>query len=114
MPRILNQIRSKVCCEICGIKQKNILHYHHIIPKKDKRCTNSNINIAIVCPNHHSLIHSGEIIIIGVYQTTDGTKLMWFYKNEPAPLEKEFWQIKNNPLVITIKGELDDLPEERN
>jgi len=110
----VKKLRPKVCCEICGLNKKSILHRHHIIPRQDERSTNTNINIAVVCPNHHSLIHSGEIVVIGVYQTTDGTKLMWFYKNEEPPLPQEYWQVKDNPLVITINGEMDDLPDEEN
>jgi len=46
------------------------------------------------------LIHAGEITIIGVYSSTGGRKLMWFRKGDDPPLEKEFWMVKENPLVI--------------
>ena len=93
----------KETCEICKLTDKSVLHIHHIIPRCDPRCTNDNNNLAIVCSNCHNKIHSGDIIIIGVYSSTDvnGRKLMWFFKNEEPPLPKEFWRIKENNLVIT-------------
>lgn len=108
----MKKMRPKIKCEICGLQKKTILHRHHIIPRIDPRSTNDNQNIAIICPNCHSLVHSGDIIIIGMYQTTDGMQLIWFRKDEEPPLLKDFWQVKENPLVITMGGELDDLEEE--
>lgn len=104
--------RPKIQCEICGNRNKIILHRHHIIPKVDARCTNLDTNLAIVCPNCHASVHSGIIIIIGIYQTTNGVELFWFNKGETPPLQEKYWIIKNNPLVITVLGEEDDLPEE--
>lgn len=109
--RKLKKIRDKVICEICGLDKKNILHRHHIIPRMDPRSTDINANIGILCPNCHNLVHSGEIIIIGVYKTTGGVELMWFRKGDLPPLPQEFWQVKDNPLVITLSGEDDDLPD---
>jgi len=84
-----------------------VLHTHHIIPRRDPRCTNFLGNLACVCSNCHNEIHSGQITIIGVYNSTEGRKLLWFRKGEEPPLEKEFWLIKDNPLVITLKVEQD-------
>lgn len=112
--RKIRKLRPKTNCEICGLKKKAILHRHHIIPRQDSRSTNSDVNLAVVCPNCHSLVHSGDVIIIGVYQTTGGTQLMWFKKNEEPPMPKEFWQVVDNPLVITLNGDSDDLPDEEN
>jgi hypothetical protein len=109
---MMAKLRPKCACEVCGLKKHLILHRHHIIPRVDPRCTNSDNNLAIVCPNCHSLIHTGEIIVIGLYQTTDGLQLMWFGKGKSPPLPEEFWHIKENPLVITIGGNEDDYPEE--
>jgi hypothetical protein len=93
-------MRNKVYCEVCGELNKKILHRHHIIPQCDKRCSNKDKNIAILCPNCHTKVHEGEIIIIGLYESTDGLKLMWFKKGEEPPLKEEFWLIKENSLVI--------------
>lgn len=43
---------------------------------------------------------SGEITVIGVYKTTGGRKLMWFRDGDDPPLPKEFWLIKENPMVV--------------
>lgn len=107
-----NKLRPKVFCEICGMTKKAILHRHHIIPCCDDRCSNNDSNLAILCPNCHSMVHSGELIIVGVYDSTDGPTLMWFNKKEEAPLPKDFWKVKENPLVKTLSGDEDDLPEE--
>ena len=104
------EMRIKNQCEVCGEKNKKILHRHHIIPRCDKRSTNKDGNIAILCPNCHSLVHSGEIIIIGLYESTNGKRLMWFKKGALAPIEKEFWLIKQNPLIV--KGEKNGRDEE--
>ena len=99
----------KIKCEICDLADKKILHYHHIIPQCDAMCHNGKNNISILCPNCHSSVHAGDIIIIGVYPSSDGRCLMWFKKGEEPPISKEFWLVKDNPLVLTIGGESDDL-----
>ena len=104
-------LRPKISCEICGLHKRAILHRHHIIPKKDPRSTNSDNNLAIICPNCHSCVHTGELIIIGLYQTTDGLQLMWFRKGEEPPLPREHWRINDNPLVLTLSGDEDDYPQ---
>ena len=91
---------SKDRCEICGFDRSAALNFHHIIPRRDPRCTNDNHNLAIVCHTCHDLIHAGEITIIGVYSSTGGRKLMWFRDGQDPPLEKEFWHVRDNPLVI--------------
>jgi len=110
--RRLKKIRPKKCCEICSITKRSILHRHHIIPRCDSRSTNSDNNLAILCPNCHGCVHTGELIIIGVYQSTGGPQLMWFKRGEEPSIPKEFWMVKDNPLVITLNGEEDDLPDE--
>lgn len=99
-------LRPKISCEICGLRKKSILHRHHIIPRADDRSTNSDSNLAVLCPNCHSCVHSGDIIIIGLYKTTNGPQLIWFKRGEEPPFSKEFWMVKENPLVITINEEL--------
>jgi len=96
--------RVKTCCEICDEPNISILHYHHIIPRCDPRSTNNNNNIAILCPTCHSLVHAGEIIIIGVYKTTNDYNTMWFKKGCDPPIPEEFWLVKNNKMVITLKN----------
>jgi hypothetical protein len=98
-------LRPKVKCEICGLEKKAILHRHHIIPRCDKRSTNSDNNLAILCPTCHSSVHTGDIVIVGLYKTTSGSQLMWFKKGEDPPIPQEFWRVKENPLVITINSD---------
>ena len=95
--------KKKIKCEICGNTNKSVLHRHHIIPRTDPRCNNSDFNIACICSNCHHEVHAGQIIIIGVYSTTDGLQTMWFRKGEKPPLDEEHWLIKDNPLVLTLK-----------
>jgi hypothetical protein len=46
------------------------------------------------------LINAGEIIVIGVYPSTGGRKLMWFREGEQPPLLKELWKVQDNPLIL--------------
>ena len=90
-------------CEICKFDRPAALNFHHIIPRCDPRSSNDNHNLAVVCHTCHDLIHAGEITIIGVYSSTGGRKLMWFRIGEDPPLEREFWKIKDNPMVVMRK-----------
>ena len=49
----------------------------------------------------HAIIHSGEIIVLGIYQSTAGRIIFHHRKDEEPPLEEEFWLIKNNENVKT-------------
>lgn len=91
---------KKEKCEMCGYDRPAALNIHHIIPRCDPRCTNDNENLAVVCHSCHDLIHAGELIIIGVYSSTAGRKLMWFREGDPPPLEEKFWLVKDNVLVV--------------
>lgn len=102
---------GKRACEVCGLTDARILHRHHIIPRCDPRCTNSDANLAVLCPNDHGRVHAGDIVILGVYSSTDGRCLVWHSKDEVPPFPKEFWIVKENPLVVTLAGDEDDLPD---
>lgn len=105
-------LRPKISCEICYLAKPVILHRHHVIPRGDPRSTNSDNNLAILCPNCHSQVHTGELVILGVYSSTDGKTVVWHKKGESAPFPKEFWKVGDNPLVITLGGgKIDDLPD---
>lgn len=69
-------------CEICATPIHKIRHKHHLIPRVDPRSTNKTSNLAYICPTCHSRVHAHEIIIEGVFSTTDGDKLFWHYKDE--------------------------------
>lgn len=88
-------------CEICGLQEPKALEEHHVIPRNDPRSHNNNSNLAVLCGSCHNLIHTGEIIVLGVYQSTGGRLIMHHRKNEPPPLEEQYWLIKNNDRVKT-------------
>lgn len=69
-------------CEICNTRQRTVIDKHHIIPRTDPRCTDDLGNIAIICSNCHRRVHAHEIIIEGVFATTDGCRLFWHYSGE--------------------------------
>lgn len=71
---------EKIECEICGEKDKKILHKHHIIPSSQIGTTNDYMNLVVVCPTCHSKIHTDEIEIVGVYPSTNpphGRLVIW-------------------------------------
>jgi 5-methylcytosine-specific restriction endonuclease McrA len=90
-------------CEVCGFDKVAALNFHHIIPRCDPRSTNDNSNLAILCHSCHDLVHAGEITIVGVFNSTAGRKMMWFRDGEEPPLPKEYWLIKENPLVVRTR-----------
>lgn len=68
-------------CEICGL-QSEICIKHHITSKCKLGSEHPN-NKAILCPNCHSLIHFGQIILEGKLKSTSGKlELIWRYKDE--------------------------------
>lgn len=60
----------KEYCEICGSTEKNTLHYHHIIGRKEIGTSNDPFNLAVLCASCHALVHAKKIKIIGVYPST--------------------------------------------
>jgi hypothetical protein len=93
---------KKVSCEVCSYNIPAALHIHHIIPQCDPRCSNNLSNLAVLCAICHNLVHTGDIIIIGVYPSTKGRQLMFFRKGQEPPLERKFWKIlpEDNPHVL--------------
>ncbi len=64
---------KKLICEIdgCGVTDPAQLHKHHIIPKTDVNCSNHEFNLAILCANHHEMLHDNKRLkIIGIYPST--------------------------------------------
>lgn len=92
---------EKVKCEICGLKEPKALEEHHIIPRHDPRSHNNNGNLAVICGSCHNLVHTGEVRILGVYQSTGGRIVLWHRKDEEPPLKEEFWLVKDNDNVKT-------------
>lgn len=92
---------KKEKCELCGLQEPDALEEHHIIPRHDPRSHNNNGNLAMICGSCHNMVHTGEIIILGVYKSTGGRIVFWHRKDEPPPIEEEFWLIKENDKVKT-------------
>lgn len=68
---------EKIQCEICGEKDKNTLHFHHINERTELNTTNHEYNLLVVCSNcHNKICHkseaqsSGSIVIIGIFPST--------------------------------------------
>ena len=57
-------------CEIDGCEVAECLHLHHIIERTEENTTNHQYNLCILCPTHHSFVHSGKLKIIGVFPST--------------------------------------------
>ena len=57
-------------CEICK-QNYPYLQKHHII-SKSKGGTNHRLNICEICPNCHSKVHRGDIILEGKISSTAG------------------------------------------
>lgn len=92
---------EKKKCEVCGLAQPKALEEHHAIPRSDPRSHNNNSNLVILCGSCHNLIHSGEVIIVGIYKSTGGRVVMHHRRGEESPLEEEYWLIKKNDKVKT-------------
>jgi hypothetical protein len=62
----------KNCCEIdgCNVCDPALLELHHIIPRTEPGTSNHPTNLAILCGNCHTLVHSGKIVLIGVFSST--------------------------------------------
>lgn len=77
MPRkrktgVLAAKRPKLQCEIdgCDVTDENLLHRHHIVERTEINTNNDDYNLAIICSNHHNLIHAGKLEIVGVFPGT--------------------------------------------
>lgn len=68
-------------CEICG--EETILEQHHIRGRNIYNPHNFN-NLANICPNCHTKVHNGIIIIEDKMMTTEGLQLIWHHYKEPS------------------------------
>jgi len=57
-------------CEIENCEVRECLHLHHIIERTEINTTNHDMNLCILCPNHHSFVHKGLLKIIGIFPST--------------------------------------------
>lgn len=91
---------EKIECESCGCNQKEILHHHHIIERKEINTDNSYWNLVVLCPNCHYLHHIGVKEIIAVYPSTRpplGRSVI--YKDDDSGIKEPYY----NPTPKSIK-----------
>lgn len=65
---------AKLIKNKCEIKDCNVtecLHLHHIVERTDPKTNNHPFNLCILCPTHHSMVHAGDIKIIGIFPSTE-------------------------------------------
>jgi hypothetical protein len=62
----------KTRCEIenCQVDDPKVLHRHHIIERVEVGTSNHEFNLCVLCPTHHSMVHTGRLKILGVYPST--------------------------------------------
>ena len=70
MSKTRKLIKNK--CEIfgCSVHDEELLHLHHIIERTQVGTNNKSQNLAILCPNHHTMVHTGKLTILGVMSAT--------------------------------------------
>lgn len=72
-------------CEIkgCSVTDSKVLHHHHIIERTEEGTSDNIWNLAVLCPNHHTMVHTGSLRIIGAYPSTatNGRTLVYEINN---------------------------------
>lgn len=92
-------------CEIEGCSETDNLHLHHIIERTEINTNNHPFNLSILCPNHHSYVHSGRLKIIGVYPSTqlpNGRTLVYELdgKKNIEGIDKPYAEFKNKSFKL--------------
>jgi hypothetical protein len=90
--RKTKNISGKANCDICN--DIEYLEEHHINGRKISDPHNSN-NIACICPNCHTKVHMGDIIIEKWVLTSMGRELFWHKRGEDS-----FTGIDSSPHII--------------
>lgn len=97
-------IKNKCEIESCNISDPAILELHHIIHRTEENTTNNEYNLAVLCPNHHSFLHSGRLNIIGVYPSTNppnGRTLIYVLDGEKnIDIDGPYVEFKNKSFKI--------------
>jgi uncharacterized protein YlaI len=68
-------------CNICD--ERMCLQEHHLLGRKVPQYNHVD-NIMYICPNCHTRIHTGEYIVEGWFNTSDGRELIWHKQGEPS------------------------------
>lgn len=93
-------------CEIsgCPIKDSKVLHHHHIIERTELGTSNDVWNLAVLCPTHHTMVHSGRLKIIDVFPSTATNGRTLVYELDGVPnipgLNKKYVEKKINGVKI--------------
>lgn len=109
-----NKKLHKEYCEIeeCGVTNKKLLHWHHIVERTEVGTCNNPWNLAVICSNCHNLIHAGEIRIIGVYPATNKQGRILVYerngKKNVEGLDQPYFQHKPAAMKLHLKEEEDE------
>lgn len=103
MKKVKNLVLDK--CEIEGCNEVDNLHLHHIIERTEIDTNNHQFNLSILCPNHHSYVHSGRLKIIGVFPSTqlpNGRTLVYELdgKRNIEGIDKPYVEFKNKSFKI--------------
>ena len=72
---------GKYPCTICGTVIR--LEIHHI-RGRDIDNYNHRDNLVSLCPNDHLMIHTGEILVEGWFNTTSGREFIWRRRGEES------------------------------
>lgn len=80
--KTINQKLHKEFCEIegCDVTEPAMLHWHHVIGRKEEGTSNDPFNLAVLCANHHNMFHrTDRLKFIGVFPSTTkyGRKLIY-------------------------------------
>lgn len=100
---------EKIECEIegCTVNDPALLHRHHIVERKEVGTSNNDFNLAILCANHHEMLHDYKRLkIIGVFPSTNksGRTLVYcldgvcnlpgiteaYFQHQPAQMKVSF------------------------
>jgi len=104
---------KKIECEICGTRDVETLHKHHIVERTELGTSNHPMNLAIVCANCHNKIHAGLIKIIGPYPSTQlpyGRTLVYEIDGKKnIDIDEPYFVHKpQQSKVMFVKGEEDE------
>lgn len=99
----------KEFCEIegCPVTERKLLEHHHIRERTDPSTSNNPWNLCCICSNHHSLVDTGRLKIIGVFPSTakygrtliyelDGVSNFPGITEIPAPIPQPRMKIRNS------------------
>jgi hypothetical protein len=67
-------------CYFCPVDNYASLHCHRIVPGEEGG-KYTDANTVVVCANHHTQIHDGQIVIDRKYPSTAGRTVLHYWEN---------------------------------